>query len=39
MLDFKGFLKEGGGAVMGVDRINQENVEATLKAISLESTS
>ena len=34
MLDFKGFLKEGGGAVMGVDRINQENVEATLKAIS-----
>ena len=34
MLRFKEFIKEGGGAVGDVDRINQENVEATLKAIS-----
>ena len=34
MKRFKEFIKEGGGAVGDVDRINQENVEATLKAIS-----
>ena len=34
MLRFKEYIKEGGGAVGDVDRINQENVEATLKAIS-----
>ena len=34
MLRFKEFIKEGGGAVGDVVRINQQNVEATLKAIS-----
>ncbi len=34
MLRFKEYIKEGGGAVGDVDRINQENVEATLKEIS-----
>lgn len=34
MIRFKEFLKEGGGAVSDVDRINQENVEDTLKEIS-----
>ena len=34
MLRFKEYIKEGGGAVGDVVRINQENVEATLKAIS-----
>lgn len=34
MLKFKQYIKEGGKAVKGVDRINQENVKDTLKSIS-----
>ncbi len=34
MLKFKQYIKEGGNAVKGVDRINQENVKDTLKSIS-----
>lgn len=34
MKTFKRFIKEGGNAVKGVDRINQENVADTLKSIS-----
>lgn len=33
MKTFKQYITEGGGAVSGVDRINQENVESTLQAI------
>jgi hypothetical protein len=34
MLRFKQYIKEGGKAVKGVDRINQENVKDTLESIS-----
>ena len=35
MINFKEFIKEGGRAVKGSVRINQENVKDTLKSISI----
>ena len=35
MINFKEFIKEGGNAVKGSVRINQENVKDTLKSISI----